>query len=207
MQHYVLGHTIAQVVSHWIPTTAARVQAWVWSCGICGGENGAGVGFLWALQFPLPIFIPPITPQSPSPIIWGCYNRPVVATVPSGLSLTPLWRRTLCFIATGCYNMILLLNPGDSGSKILQNTGNNLPNYKASHLRRQWHSGSVEFIAPDLLDQTNWTFWDLILVVHRSSLMSLQNVSKLLPACMALHPFIITAVKTSRLNGMVHFTI
>jgi hypothetical protein len=40
--------------------------------------------------FPLPIFIPPISPQSPSSIIWGWYNRPVVAAVPSGLSLTPL---------------------------------------------------------------------------------------------------------------------
>jgi hypothetical protein len=39
---------------------------------------------------PLPIFIPPISPQSPSPIVWGWYNRPVVAAVPSGLSLTPL---------------------------------------------------------------------------------------------------------------------
>jgi hypothetical protein len=27
-------------------------------------------------------FIPPISPQSPSPIIWGWYNRPVVAAVP-----------------------------------------------------------------------------------------------------------------------------
>jgi hypothetical protein len=30
----------------------------------------------------LPIFIPPISPQSPSPIIRGWYNRPVVAAVP-----------------------------------------------------------------------------------------------------------------------------
>jgi hypothetical protein len=29
-------------------------------------------------------------PQSPSSIIWGWYNRPVLAAVPSGLSLTPL---------------------------------------------------------------------------------------------------------------------
>jgi hypothetical protein len=29
------------------------------------------------LRFPLPIFIPPISPQSPSPIIRGWYNRPV----------------------------------------------------------------------------------------------------------------------------------
>jgi hypothetical protein len=37
--------------------------------------------FLRLLRFPLPIFIPPISPQSPSPIIWGWYNRPVVAAV------------------------------------------------------------------------------------------------------------------------------
>jgi hypothetical protein len=35
----------------------------------------------------LSIFIPPIAPQSPSPIIWGWYNRPEVAAVPNGLSL------------------------------------------------------------------------------------------------------------------------
>jgi hypothetical protein len=39
---------------------------------------------------PLPIFIPAITPQSPSSIIWGLYNRPEVAAVPSGLSPTPI---------------------------------------------------------------------------------------------------------------------
>jgi hypothetical protein len=33
-------------------------------------------------RFPLPIFIPPISPQSPSPIIRGWYNMPVVAAVP-----------------------------------------------------------------------------------------------------------------------------
>jgi hypothetical protein len=38
------------------------------------------------LGFPLPILIPPIAP--PSSIIWGWYNRPVVAAVASGLSLT-----------------------------------------------------------------------------------------------------------------------
>jgi hypothetical protein len=31
---------------------------------------------------PLPIFIPTISPQSTSPIIWGWCNRPVVAAVP-----------------------------------------------------------------------------------------------------------------------------
>jgi hypothetical protein len=36
------------------------------------------------------IFIPPTAPQSPLSIIWGWYNRPVMAAVPSGLSLTAL---------------------------------------------------------------------------------------------------------------------
>jgi hypothetical protein len=40
-------------------------------------KNGAGAGFLRELRFPLPIFIPPISPQSPSPINRGWYNRPV----------------------------------------------------------------------------------------------------------------------------------
>jgi ABC-type proline/glycine betaine transport system substrate-binding protein len=28
------GHATAQAVSRWLPTAAARVQTWVWSCGI-----------------------------------------------------------------------------------------------------------------------------------------------------------------------------
>jgi hypothetical protein len=67
------GHAIAQAASRWFPTAAARVRAWVWSCGIWGGQSGAGAGFLRVLRFPLPIFIPPIAPQSPSSIIWGLY--------------------------------------------------------------------------------------------------------------------------------------
>jgi hypothetical protein len=47
-------------------------------------------GFLRVLGFPLPIFIPPIAPQSPSSIIRGWYNRPVVAALPGGLSPTLL---------------------------------------------------------------------------------------------------------------------
>jgi hypothetical protein len=85
-----LSRAIAQEVSSWLPTAAARVRARDWSCGICGRHSGAGAGFLWVPRFPLPNFIPPTAPQSPSSIIWGWYNRPVVAAVPSGLSLTPL---------------------------------------------------------------------------------------------------------------------
>jgi hypothetical protein len=54
-----LGRAIAQAVSRWLPTAAARVRARVWSSGICGGQSGAGAGFLRVLRFTLPIFIPP----------------------------------------------------------------------------------------------------------------------------------------------------
>jgi hypothetical protein len=83
------GRAIAQAVSRWLPTAAARVRSRVWLSGICGGQSGAGAGFLRVLRFSLAIFNSPIAPQSPSPIIWGWYNRAEVAAVPCGLSLTP----------------------------------------------------------------------------------------------------------------------
>jgi hypothetical protein len=60
------GRAIAEVVSLWLPTAAARVQSRVWSGGICGGQSGIGAGFLQVLQFPLS-FIPPNSPSSQSP--------------------------------------------------------------------------------------------------------------------------------------------
>jgi hypothetical protein len=62
-----LCRAIAQAVSRWLPTAAARVRAQVWSSGICGGQSGVGAGFLRVLRFPLPIFIPPNSPPSQSP--------------------------------------------------------------------------------------------------------------------------------------------
>jgi hypothetical protein len=47
-------------------------------------------GILRVLRFPLPVFIPHDAAQSRSPIIWGWYNRPEVAAIASGLSLTTL---------------------------------------------------------------------------------------------------------------------
>jgi hypothetical protein len=76
-----LGRAIAQAVSRLLPTAAVRVRSRVWSSGIYGGQSVAGAGFLRVLRVPLPIFIPPIAPQSPSPIIWGWYNRPEVTAV------------------------------------------------------------------------------------------------------------------------------
>jgi hypothetical protein len=80
--------TIAQAVSRWLPTAAARVPSQIRSCGICGGQSGTGAGSLLVLRFPLPILIPPTASHSSS-TIWGWYNRPTVADVSSGLSLTP----------------------------------------------------------------------------------------------------------------------
>jgi hypothetical protein len=60
------GRAIAQAVSRWLPTAAARVQSRVWSSGICGGQSGAGAGFPRVLRFPLP-FIPPNSSSSRSP--------------------------------------------------------------------------------------------------------------------------------------------
>jgi hypothetical protein len=55
-------------VSRWLPIAAARVQSRVWSSGICGGQSGAGAGFLRVLRFPLSIIIPPNnSPSSQSP--------------------------------------------------------------------------------------------------------------------------------------------
>jgi hypothetical protein len=44
------------------------------SGGICGGQNGAGAGFLRVLRLPLPILIPPTA--SHTFITRGWYNRP-----------------------------------------------------------------------------------------------------------------------------------
>jgi hypothetical protein len=57
---------IAQAVRCRLPTAAARVQTRVWSCGICGGQSGAGARFRRVLRFPLPIYIPSDSPQSAS---------------------------------------------------------------------------------------------------------------------------------------------
>jgi hypothetical protein len=48
-----VGRAVAQAVSRWLPTAAARVRVQV-ACEVCGGESGIGAGFLQVLWFPLP---------------------------------------------------------------------------------------------------------------------------------------------------------
>jgi hypothetical protein len=52
-----VGRAIGQAVSRWLTTAVARVQSRVRSSEICGGQSGAGAGFLRVLRFPLPILI------------------------------------------------------------------------------------------------------------------------------------------------------
>jgi hypothetical protein len=71
-----IGCVTAQLVFCRLPTATAQVRSQVKLCGICGGQSDTGAGFLWVLQFPLPILIPPILPHSPSSTIRSWYNRP-----------------------------------------------------------------------------------------------------------------------------------
>jgi hypothetical protein len=57
-----LGRAVAQAVSLWLPTAAARVRVQT-ACGVCCGQSGTGAGFLRLLRVPLPI-TPPISPLS-----------------------------------------------------------------------------------------------------------------------------------------------
>jgi hypothetical protein len=84
-----MDRAIAQAVSPWFPTPRDRVQAQARSCEICGGQSDTGAGLIRVPRSPLQIFIPSTAPESPSSIICDWYNRPEMAAVPSGLSLTP----------------------------------------------------------------------------------------------------------------------
>jgi hypothetical protein len=62
IKHKNKGRAVAQAVSRWLPTAAARVLVRA-ACAVCGGQSDTGAGFLRVLQFPLPIIIPPISPS------------------------------------------------------------------------------------------------------------------------------------------------
>jgi hypothetical protein len=54
----VVGRAVAQAVSRWLTTAAARVRFWAEHVRVCDGQSGTGAGFLLVLRFPLPIIIP-----------------------------------------------------------------------------------------------------------------------------------------------------
>jgi hypothetical protein len=80
------GRAVAQAVSRWLPTAAARVRVLV-ACGVCGEQSGTGPGFLRVLRLLLPMIIPPIfsSPQSPGAGTIGL----LMAKVPNGPNWTP----------------------------------------------------------------------------------------------------------------------
>jgi hypothetical protein len=132
---------------------------WHWAC------------FLWVFQFPLPILIPPIAPQSSSSIIRGWDNRPNSSLSTKWTQVSPrggkkklpfifFWsilhnRLTIMFFrdVTPCsihrylpklWKTLLpqLLDPEDLDSMFLWNVGEYLPDYTASRPRRHWSSQS-----------------------------------------------------------------
>jgi hypothetical protein len=58
------------------PPLRSGVRDRVCHVGFCGGQSGAGVGYLSVLRFPLPIFIPPIAPKIIFIYHRGLYYRP-----------------------------------------------------------------------------------------------------------------------------------
>jgi hypothetical protein len=86
---------IAQAVSRWLPTAEARVRTRVWSCGIWVDKMGLGQVFSQYFGFPCQFSSHQLLHNHHHHhhhhlIIRGCYNKPIVAAVPSGLSLTRL---------------------------------------------------------------------------------------------------------------------
>jgi hypothetical protein len=83
------GRAITHAVSRCHHTAVAWVRSQVMSCGICGGRNGTGAGFLRVLRFPLPVLIPPNVPYSSSYTSVPGTTSQLAADVPNGRSLTP----------------------------------------------------------------------------------------------------------------------
>jgi hypothetical protein len=80
-----IGRAVAQAVSRWLPTAAARVRFRA-ACGVCGGRSGTGGRFSPSTS------VSPANHSTNFSIIIttrGWHNRPLVATVPCGPNWTP----------------------------------------------------------------------------------------------------------------------
>jgi hypothetical protein len=105
--------TIAQAVSHILPTAVARVWNQGKLCGICGGQSDTGPGIFQVLWFPYQSFIPSNSPQSSS-IIQGWYNRPINDLSTRGLSYTRAPKENRNFPAFYGTNRIIFVFTRDS---------------------------------------------------------------------------------------------
>jgi hypothetical protein len=77
------------------------------------------VGRVFSEYFGFPCLIPPIAPQSPSPIIWGWYNRPQC----KGLSPTSLAIKKLLDSMQGNRSMELVTHKKDLYINMPNNDG------------------------------------------------------------------------------------
>jgi hypothetical protein len=80
------GRAIAQAVSRWLPTAAARVHARVWSSGICVDKMALWQVFSEYFGFPCQFSFHQLLHNLHH---LGLYNRPEVAAVPGDVSPTP----------------------------------------------------------------------------------------------------------------------
>jgi hypothetical protein len=85
----VKGRARTQAVSHWLPNAASQVRTRVWSCGISGGQ-ALGQVFSKYFGFPCQSSFHQLLHNHHHLSFGAGKIWPVVAAVPSGLSLTPL---------------------------------------------------------------------------------------------------------------------
>jgi hypothetical protein len=71
-----VGRAVAQAVSRWLPTAAARVRVRA-ACGVCGGQSGTGAGLFRVLRFPLPI-TPPLRVEG---VAWSAQRIPTAVNL------------------------------------------------------------------------------------------------------------------------------
>jgi hypothetical protein len=84
ISYHSTGRALAQAISLWLPTAAARVSIRA-ACGVCGGQSVTGAAFLRVLR---------VSPANHSTnfsiiITRGWRNSLLTAAVPSGPNWTP----------------------------------------------------------------------------------------------------------------------
>jgi hypothetical protein len=131
----------------------------VWSSGICGGQSGAGFRFSPSTSVSPANLHSPNCSQSPSPIIWGWYNRPEVAAIHPTSNKRSSTRKVFCSQA---YFQILteLVISSQSSSTAVSRTPSILSRSESEFLYDWWSSAShfVLAISPLRLTASNFIF-------------------------------------------------